>query len=666
MLSLAQFYAEAIASAYRDPRPALSVWRWADEHVFLDEKASPRPGPYRSAETPWVRRFTDLPLLREFSEALVMKSSRTGFTEAALNIVRYMPDHWPGTVLFCLDSRDEAKKVSNDRLANSLRQAAAGQMTDDPDDDGTLVKRLLNMTVLLAGSYAAGVFRNKWVRLGVLDEVEVNPEVPGEGSTLDLMRSRFTGVEGAKMLAMSKPKRHGSVFHRQWASGTCEVFLAPCPHCGTWQEFSFDGESSTNHLHVEKITGELAAKPPPLGRVEFEHCRDLLGNYDARGLIERTYYRCVSGCRIDESDKPRILAQINREGEHWLQTNPTPAPGRMSQHVSDLLSPYAEVAWGRLALAWTACTDQLARDHFRNNHLGLPAREQATAVAERSVLDCRSPYARGSCPFVPDVALLNWDTQDDLVHWASIGFRLVPGRDLPEMAVIDYGRVFHPDELLQILADTFELPAPATPPTDGQPSAPARGQLSFGLGDAGGHRTADIYETCLRSSGRLFPCFGRGGMQARNPLRETVFKHGQREVTGYLFSDDQYKRRLYFDLIAKIGEVRQNASDRGLTLANPQPRVHLPADILETKDGEIFVRGLTRERTIERTTRRGLVVEWDDNVRGNESGDILKIGLVAYDFLRPRLERAAALAAAQARPPAADSPEDPAAAPAAH
>lgn len=639
MISLREFITDALAPCYRDPRPTVSPWRWADDHVYLDEKASPRPGPYRSAETPWTRRFQDIFINPEFTEALVMKSSRTGFTEAALNVVRYMPEHAPGTVLFCLDSKEEARKVSNDRLATSLRQTAADQMSDDPDDDGTLTKRLLNMTVLLAGSYSAGVFRNKWVRLGVLDEVEVNPEVPGEGSTLDLMRSRFTGVAGARLLAMSKPKRCGSVFHRQWAEGTCEIPLAPCPHCGTWQEFTFDGESATTQLHIEKITGALACKPAPLGRVEFEHCRDLLGAYDKRALLTQTYYRCVSGCRIYETDKPKILAQLAREGVRWLRTNPTPFPGRCSQHISDLLSPYAEVAWGQLALIWTSCSDQVARDHFKNNHLGLPAREQVTAVTDRSVLDCRSAYERGTSPFTPDVILLNWDTQDDLIYWGISACRLVPGKDLPEIAVVDWGTCFHPDELLLVSTETVDVP--------GGPPLP----ITVGLGDAGGHRTADIYETCLKSltgAVRLFPSFGRGGVQARNPLRETVFKHGQRDVTGYLYSDDQYKRRLYFDLIGRIDEIRKEAVSRPDPTA-PVCRLHLPAKLLETKDGEIFKTGLTKERTKEIETRRGLVVEWDENIRGNESGDIVKVALVAFDFLRPQLQREAAAKAEAAK-----------------
>lgn len=643
---LRQFILDAIAVCYRDPRPTRSVWEWADESVYLDARASARPGPYRSIETPWTRAFQDSFINPAITEDLVMKSSRTGFTEAGLNVVRYMPEHAPGNVLITLDTRDSAKNVSRNRLAETLSTAAGEHMSDDPDDDSTFAKFLRHMTVWITGSYSAGTFREKWLRLYFGDEIEVNAEIPGEGFLLDLALSRFTGVTGATALAATKPRKWGSLFHRRWATGTCEVYLVECPHCGTWQELTFDGESATNHLHIDDLTGALLAKPAPLGRLMFEHCRDLLGTYDKPRIARETYYQCVSGCRIDDVDRLETPRSPFRAGR-WLRTNPTPFPGRRSEHISDLYSPYAETSFAQLALKWIDCADQLARDHFKNNHLGLAAREQATVISERLILDCRSTYARGTCPFVPDLVTLNWDTQDDLVYWAALGFRLVPGRDLPEIALIDHGKAFHSDELLQVAADVFK--------TADEKDI----RITVGVGDAGGHRTADIYETCLKSltgTVYLFPSFGRGGMQARNPLRETVFKHGQREVTGYLYSDDQYKRRLYFDIIAKIGDVRKEAAERGLTLATPQVRLHLYADILNTKEGEEFVRGLTKERTIERDTRKGIVVEWDENIRGNESGDVVKVGLVTFDFMRPALQRAAAQAEAERKAKAAAAP----------
>lgn len=624
MLDLARQIREWIAPCYRPPRPTESVWKWADAHVFLDGKATPRPGYYRSSETPWTRRFQDIFINPDFTEVLVIKSSRTGFTEAALNVVRYMPEHAPGQVLVCLDSKDEARKVSNDRLGPSLRAVAADHMSSDPDDDGTLTKRLLNMTVLLAGSYSAGVFRNKWVRLGVLDEVEVNPEVPGEGPTLDLMRSRFTGVEGARLMAMSKPKAHNSIFHRQWAAGTCEIFLAPCPHCGTWQEFTWDGTTATAELHLDGITAPLLAKPPTLGRVEFEHCRDLLGRYDHRQLIATTHYRCVSGCVIRHEDKPAILAQINREGEHWLRTNPAPHPGRCSQHMGDLLAPASKefegVSWGRLASAWVGFSTQTERDHFRNNHLGLPVRDQIIAVTEAAIRDCRSAYRRGSMPFVPDTVLLTWDTQDDRLKLVVTAWRLTRDGRRGECAVIDWRVIVNPQELMVILAETFQGP-------NGELFSPWKG-----LGDAAGHRTAEIYDLCLSSAGRLYPCFGRG--ITHSPIYQRRLQHGLREIDVYFFHDPEYKQRLYIEQIAAIGEIRAWQKEHP---GEPCARLHLPEDSEpRTKEDDDIIYELSREQKEEVETRTGFTTRWTQ-LKGNDFGDALKIAYVAFDFLRPKL-----------------------------
>lgn len=631
-----------LLTCYRPVRPTESVWRWADDHVFLDGKASPRPGFYRSSETPWTRRFQDIFICADFTECLVMKSSRTGFTEAALNVVRYMPEHAPGQVLICLDSKDEARKVSNDRLSTSLRSVAGDNYSSDPDDDGTLTKRLLNMTVLLAGSYSGGVFRNKWLRLGILDEIEVNPEVPGEGPTLDLMRSRFNGVDGARLLAMSKPKKSGSIFHRQVAGGTCEVFLAPCPHCSTWQEFSWDGTSATDEIHLEKITAPLKCKPAPLGRVEYEHARDMLGTYDQRAILRDTFYRCVSGCKITEADKPAILAQINREGEHWLQTNPSPLPGRCSQHVSDLLSPYAEVTWGKLASMWVSFSTQTERDHFRNNHLGLPVRDRIVAVTQANILDCRSPYRRGAAPFVPDVGILTWDTQDDRLKWVRTAWRLTDDGKAGECAVVDWGVTTFPDELYTLLAQPFATP-------DGKTATCWRG-----MGDSAGHRTAEIYDLCLNSGGRLWP--SKGCSRSHSPIYQSRVQYGLREVELCWYFDDLFKTRLYIEQIAAIGELRAwQKNNPGKLCA----RLHLPEDCeprVEVDDDIVYE--LSREQRVEVETRSGFASRWTE-LKGNDYGDGVKIAYVAFDFLRPALvvARARRLAAeAEAKKAQASTP----------
>ena len=89
--------ADVIARSFR-PKPKYSVCEWADKTVYLDGKATPKPGYYDTTKTPWVRRFVEASQDPTIREVIAPKSSRSGFTEAFLNIVRYMPEHHPGHV----------------------------------------------------------------------------------------------------------------------------------------------------------------------------------------------------------------------------------------------------------------------------------------------------------------------------------------------------------------------------------------------------------------------------------------------------------------------------------------------------------------------------------------------------------------------------------------
>jgi hypothetical protein len=647
LASLRLFIGTALAECYRDPRPTMPVWQWADRHVFLDGAATPRPGYYRSAETPWVREFCDTLLDPAYTEDLVLKSSRTGFTEAALNCVRYMPENFPGNIVIAEHTRDAAKDVSRGRLARTFAALAAGKFSDDPDDDGTFVKFLRNMTVWIAGSFSKGLFREKWARYIFVDEVEANPEIPDEGFILQQAVSRFTGVTNPTLHAISKPKRHGSLFHKRAAAGTCSVYLVACPHCGTWQELSFDGNSATQEVHLEGITAPLKAKPPALGRLEYEHCRDLLGQWDKTRIARETFYRCVSGCRIDDVDRADYPRSPFGPGR-WLVTNPSPHPGRRSRHISDLYSPYAEVAWGQLVLKWLDCTDQLARDDFRNNHLGLPAREHAVAVTLANVLDCRSAYLRGTCPFVPDIAFLTWDTQDDRLKWTRTAWRLTADGKSGECAVVDWGVTIYPQELFTLLDQPFEIP----PDADGTPRTATCWR---GMGDSAGHRTAEIYDLCLSSGPtpdalRLWPSKGSG--RAHTPIYSSRVQYGLREIQLCWYHDDEFKTRLYLERIARIAEHRAWQQEHP---GQPCARIHLPMDADKPRHAEDddIVLELTREKVEEVETRAGIVKRWN-TPKGNDLADALKIAHVAFDFVRPRLVHERALrqqAEAAATPP---------------
>lgn len=654
---------EVLQPAYRNIVPDRNVWQWADDgNVYLDSKAARTPGWYDSARTPHVREFMETFTDPAWREDLAIKSSRSGYTEAALNGLRFAPQHAPGHFLFAIDSNKEIKAIKEDRIAKTLQSAAGDEFPSDPDKAGIYTIFLRNMTVYLSGSYSPGIFRNKWLRYAVLDEIEVKSELAEEGNTLDLAESRLkTDAGDSKLFAMSKPKKPGTAFHKRWCGGTRSVRLVPCPHCGTFQELSFFGYSATDNLKLDAKPGD----PPPhwpkgqrLGSVKFDHCKHPDEGWDKDRLRTETFYECVCGCQIREHDvlapaalrDPIIAGSLSAEvralleaGEtvthkramllsgRWLGTNPKPHPKRRSRHISDLYSLYDDLSWGELAVMWIdAQGDAEKLLHFFNNNLGFVFRPKISTIDDKLVLELRhSGYRRGQCPFYPDLVTLNFDTQQ--YHYAAIVVAfLVDGT----AAIIDWFDAISDDDIIRRFATPIEILAQPIHPQRDIPALAVGEPLhrvlpQYGLGDAAGckGRTDDVYELCLKLPGKLYASFGRGGLQITTPIAERKTQFRMRDLPIYLFSDDTYKKKLYVDRIGRIKEIKAAQSEgKDPVKFGLPPRLYAPAD-MDSK--------LTTELSNERQREDG---SWEDPAPGpNHTGDALKNALVQFDQLLPRL-----------------------------
>jgi phage terminase large subunit GpA-like protein len=633
---------DVLAPCYREVIPSRSVWEWADDHnVYLDTRSTAKPCWYRSSKTPWAREVMETFTDPRWREDHAMKSSRVGMTEAVLNVLRFMPEHMPGQALYAINSTKEAKNIAGDRLIPTLRNSAAAALTDDDDDVTKQLIRLRSMTIHISGSYSAGTFRNKYLKFAALDECEVVDEVLEEGSLHDMARSRQSDVPDAKLYSLSKPVRWGSQHHREVVTGTLSAYLVECPHCGTFQELSFDGESPTGQLRIEGISPPLrdpsgnSLACQRVGRLRFDHCKDLSGEWDLERVEKETFYECINGCHITQEQKHGM---IESGRGRWLATNPRPVPKKRSRHISDLYSLHDDVSWGRLACLYIqALADPGKLQHFINNHLGLPFREKASEVSEELVLECRSPYQRGTTPWRPDIVLIGGDTQDAYWKLVVAAFRLTG-----ECAVVNWMYATTPAEILGLL----DIPIPTGDGTE-------EVMPTLGFIDAGGHRTDEVYDLFLADS-RLLPCFGRPQPNLKTTVWKGTVMHRMRPMNFYNVADALLKRRIYQGQIGKVREIkaalREHAAGRGPSLATlglPH-RLHLPADPFDSQAREFI--GELQGETL---TDTGL---WE-KVKGkrNDFGDALKYANAAFDYIRPILEaeaRQRAAAAATDKPPA--------------
>jgi hypothetical protein len=347
--------------------PTEAVWQWAAANVWLDAKMAAEEGFWNPAKTPWTKEIQELPLRPEVREAYLMKSSRSGGTEAGFNIVRWMPKHWPGNAGVVFPDEKQGRDVAKRRLVDSVKKHAAGQLSDDPHDIGLSNLHLLNMLIKIGPSGAQRMFTEWWVRFFMLDEVEEHATTDST-TTVDRARSRQTDVADSLLYVLSKPKKAGGPIHLGYLSGSQKQWMHPCPRCE--RPFTF-------------ARGQFA---------NDSDCRNADGTWDLDLVKANTFCLCPH-CqgRIWEKEKQAMneaavwVPRLMRERLKGTDGKPVPpSPGVESYHITDYSSYHPKVTWGLLRvmelMAFEIQPRRKAQVHFINNHLGLPEEPEVIAT----------------------------------------------------------------------------------------------------------------------------------------------------------------------------------------------------------------------------------------------------------------------------------------------
>ena len=570
------------------PRLAGTTWEWAEKHVELTPGQSPgRPGQYDSSYTPLTRTIQDFPFDPDWDELFVKKSSQAACTEAALNAIRRCVNERPTNILYSIDSRDEAKKILRVRLNpnGQLRDfipANLGGMVED-DDIQMLTVYLPHMTLYLAGGHAGGALANKPVGFAIIDEMDEHPSPkPGDMENTDKLRERLKTVPNKKLLGLGRPTTDKGLTEREYLTGTQEKAFGPCPHCGYRQELIFE-------------------------QLRFDHCKDLVGEWDLQRVVSETYYECVScqGKLVDAEHKYQFALEAAKD---WRITNPKHMPRKRSIHISDLYSPF--VTWGQLAVEFLQAVHSgspVKLQGFYNSRLGLAFKQQRAEITETDVLACRGAYKRGVCPFpFADVCLITQttDKQGDVFKSTKAAFK-----KNGEMAVIDYAITLTEQDLLDWAADPVTVFAGETHP-EGM-------AVKLALIDEGFQTTA-VRDFVQASGGIYYASKGRGGIQVKSVVNMSKTNHKGEEMIVYHYDDDDFKKQLYVARIAKLKDIQ---SGKART-----PRLWLPMDI----DPE-FAAELMAERLEEEKQKWGFPKwVWEKVGEHNDFGDALKMQLVIW------------------------------------
>lgn len=570
MIFSTRWLPELISRAFAEI-PDVPIWEWAEGGPFILRK-SPEPT-FRSKRTPWTRRGADL-LRNPYDDGRrrrrlgVKKSSQSGYTEGVvLNPIRWTAKHRPRNCIISLDSQKEVNNI-RERLVPTLEDLGQSLFTDNRDDLSKFKLKLRGMDVWFDGSFSAGGFSNKFAPWVFNDEVDLYGEVSDEGNTIENYWSRTKQADDGFQVVLSKPGAKDGPIDSFFLLGNQEYWHVPCPHCKERQALEWD-------------------------RLEFVHCKDLVGAWDKERLLSETFYRCKF-CKGKIEDRHK---QWMNDNGVWIPTAKGD-PEIVTQHMSDLYSMMGGSTFGHLAKEWVRAEeadDRELRATFQQQRLGNAYEEKIQRVELPDVLKLRQPYRRGTIPCAKCSLVLGMDIGAFTnTRWTVYAFN-----QAGEMWLVDWGVATAPADVITVMREKR------------YPCLPTGGiqTIKFAFIDAR-YRTDEVYEVCLLAPNQLFPTMGLRTHSARSIAYRQV--PNQPEGFGLLsFTNRDAMFDLYID---RIKDQRP-------------PGFHWPENV-----DEQLVREHAAERLI-RHKRTNRVIWEDDHKRPNHYGDCSKLALTGIDWL---------------------------------
>ena len=167
-------------------------------------------------------------------------------SEAENNIIGYIIDQDPGSILFIHPNLDDAKDFSKLRIEPMIRDCPALRekvaAKKSRDSANTIRQKSFPGGVLtLTGSTEAHALASKPIRYIIGDEMDRWAESAGkEGDPWELAMARQTTFYNRKAVEVSTPTIKGhSRIAAAYSTGTQERWCSQCPHCGEYREIKW-------------------------------------------------------------------------------------------------------------------------------------------------------------------------------------------------------------------------------------------------------------------------------------------------------------------------------------------------------------------------------------------------------------------------------------------
>ena len=556
------------------PRPDPIEWARQLDLPARESASSPGrycPEPYQGEI---IRANTD-PDVRSVTACIGTQGGKS--LSFAISLL-YLLDNDPGNVLIGTATQDMAKSLGRERLQPIIDSNPILARHKPADVDLYKVQEMSfdRATWVITGTQSSNGVISRPCRITWIDEAQR----AGTGIIAEAEQRTKRYPHTHKHLRSGTPTTPENDLWQLYLKGTREHWHHPCPHCGV--EFAlenyYDERATANHRPEVGLTWSAEAK------VDGQWIEEL--------VRQSACYICPH-CKtaIHEDDRLPMV----RSG-HFVVTNPAADSSNRSFWVPSLCT--REVTFAEMAVQFLrALTDFFGFREFLNGYWALPFSAAAATVSDAAVDAARGTHRTGEIPFVPVALTFAGDLGDEMTHW-EIAAHGPEG----ELAVVDYGTVLAPEDVLPLLDRTYPDPSGK------------HHRIIFGLLDSG-HQAHRVYRICIRSQGRLFPSKGSGAETGRS----TWSQNPVADYPGlYLVS--------YIDHLAKI-ELYLNRISKRLP-----PGVTFPIDSTPA-----FLHGHCGQRLKSEKTVRGYR-QFFPPVAHDHYGDCTKENLVAGSIIRSRMQ----------------------------
>ena len=450
--------------------------QWADNYRRLSPESSAETGPWRTRKTPYLKDVMDAWTNPKIRHVVMVAASQVGKSECMNNIIGYIIDQDPGSILMIEPTNGDAKEYSKLRIAPMIRDSKTLRKkvskTLRGDTGNTILQKSYPGGILtMCGSTEAHALASKPIRYVLGDERDRwAVEAGKEGDPWLLAMARQQTFYNAKSYECSTPTIKGfSPIEKSFKTGTQERWCSKCPHCGEY-----------HNIRWQDI------------RYEFEQTEV---DHEITYVVTRVYYVCPEcGGISEEHDMKRAHAK-------WIAENPTALKnGIRSFWLNAFCSPW--VSWEKIVTEYLKARGDTKKLKVVYNTLFGELWEDRGGLANEDDYMARREEYTAELPDGVLVLTMGVDVQDDRLEYEVIGWGL-----RKENWGIRRGIILGRPDTPEVWEQLDELVARVYRFGNGKGL-----RISMTFVDDGGHFTQEVRLRCAQRIGkRVFDCKGYGG-----------------------------------------------------------------------------------------------------------------------------------------------------------